>query len=94
MIRRGFWLTAGALAGIYGYRRACAVARRISAPGLASDTVRFARDVRDGMELYRLTHSAPARSTLGTRETRQARQARETRETREAPQDPQPKEGR
>lgn len=31
MIRRGFWLTAGAVAGIYGYRRASAVARRLSA---------------------------------------------------------------
>jgi hypothetical protein len=82
MIRRGFWLTAGALAGIYGYRRACAVARRISGAGLASDTVRFARDVRDGIELYRLTHSAPAGSTLGTRETQEPKQ------------DPRPKEGR
>jgi hypothetical protein len=79
VIRRGFWLTAGALAGIYGYRRACAAARRVSAVGVAAETVRFARDVRDGMELYRLTHSAPAGSTLGTRETNQ---------------DPRPKEGR
>jgi hypothetical protein len=31
MIRRGFWLTAGAVTGIYGYRRASAVARRLSA---------------------------------------------------------------
>jgi hypothetical protein len=31
MIRRGFWLTAGAVAGIYGYRRASAVGRRLSA---------------------------------------------------------------
>ena len=31
MIRRGFWLTAGAVAGIYGYRRMSAVGRRLSA---------------------------------------------------------------
>jgi len=31
VIRRGFWLTAGAVAGIYGYRRASAVAHRLSA---------------------------------------------------------------
>jgi hypothetical protein len=82
VIRRGFWLTAGALAGIYGYRRACAIARHVSSAGVAAQTVRFARDVRDGMELYRLTHSAPAGSTLGTQETR------------ETNQDPRPKEGR
>ena len=85
MIRRGFWLTVGAAAGIYGYRRASAVGRRLSASlkpgaslkprtsltpkaaaGLAAETVRFTRDVREGMELYRLTHSAPAGSTLMT----------------------------
>jgi hypothetical protein len=31
MIRRGFWLTAGAVTGIYGYRRASAAGRRLSA---------------------------------------------------------------
>jgi hypothetical protein len=30
MIRRGFWLTAGAAAGIYGYRRVSALGRRLS----------------------------------------------------------------
>jgi hypothetical protein len=98
MIRRGFWLAAGAMTGIYGYRRVSAVGRRLSAsltPGvgaqtgqavsvrsaftarhavsarrgalrLATETYRFTRDVREGMELYRLTHSAPAGSTLST----------------------------
>ena len=88
MIRRGFWLTAGAVTGIYGYRRASAVGRRLSAsltPGasvrprvqsartgalrLAKQTYRFTRDVREGMELYKLTHSAPAGSTLSTDRT-------------------------
>jgi hypothetical protein len=30
MIRRGFWLAAGAVTGIYGYRRVSAVGRRLS----------------------------------------------------------------
>ena len=91
MIRRGFWLTAGAVTGIWGYRRVAAVGRRVSAslsPGgtvkladartgtrmagrqarrgavnLAVQTYRFTRDVREGMELYRARHLAPAGST-------------------------------
>ncbi len=91
MIRRGFWLTVGAAAGIVGYRRVSAVGRRLSAsldPGtaaalasgsktlarggrltargaasLATETFRFARDVREGMEQYTAAHSAPAGST-------------------------------
>ena len=102
MIRRGFWLTAGAVTGIYGYRRASAVGRQLSgrlargapagaggltspasprsvararrrrrstllaAVGLARETVRFSRDVREGMDLYMARHSAPAGSTLMT----------------------------
>jgi hypothetical protein len=106
MIRRGFWLTAGAVTGIYGYRRVSAVGRRLSAsltprasltagasltprasltPGasvkprvrsahagalrLAKQTYRFTRDVREGMELYRLAHPAPAGPTLSTDRT-------------------------
>ncbi|MBV9096095.1 MAG: hypothetical protein JO132_19850 [Streptosporangiaceae bacterium] len=86
MIRRGFWLTVGAVTGIIGYRRVCAAGRRISASlspagsmepgrpgrgmqptrsaGLARETIRFTRDVREGMELYRLGRSAPVRPTL------------------------------
>ena len=30
MIRRGFWLAAGAVTGIYGYRRVAAAGRRLS----------------------------------------------------------------
>jgi hypothetical protein len=88
MIRRGFWLTAGAVSGIYGYRRVSAVGRRLSAsltPGasvkprvrpartgalrLARQTYHFTRDVREGMELYRLAHTAPAGPTLSTDHT-------------------------
>ena len=111
MIRRGFWLTAGAVTGIYGYRRVAAAGRRLSAtltPGrlapertlesrlegtlelaragararstgrrarrgaiaAARETYRFTRDVREGMELYRRAHPAPAGSTLSTSRTR------------------------
>jgi len=94
VIRRGFWLTAGAVTGIYGYRRVSAIGRRLSASlnpagagpgpgpsmtqsarlarqgrrtaiGLARETYRFSRDVREGMELYMARQSAPAGSTLG-----------------------------
>lgn len=79
MIRRAFWLGAGATAGIMGYRRVSALGRRLSATvtpgaqatmrpprprrpiartaarsafGMARETVRFTRDVREGMDLY------------------------------------------
>ena len=113
MIRRGFWLTAGAVTGIYGYRRVAAAGRRLSAtltPGrlapegtrertlegtlelaragararstgrrarrgaiaAARETYRFTRDVREGMELYRRAHPAPAGSTLSASQNRSA----------------------
>jgi hypothetical protein len=110
MIRRGFWLTAGAVAGIYGYRRASAIGRRISSklnpagPGapvkltanrtprgrtvaLAAETIRFTRDVREGMELYMARHSVPEGSTLGARGLGSARGLG-------TDQDSQPKDGR
>ncbi len=137
MIRRGFWLTAGAVAGIMGYRRVSAVGRRLSASlnpgtgtgtgrgsgrgsgsrtgtaaraalvsrsalarggrltgrgavGLAAETFRFARDVRDGMELYTAAHSAPAGSTtLGARDHEPPQLERLT-----TNHDPRPKDGR
>jgi hypothetical protein len=105
MIRRGFWLAAGAAAGIYGYRRVSAVGRRVAStlnltgPGepagrtrrgavaLAGETIRFTRDVREGMEQYRLAHSAPEGSTLGARGLEPARGL-------SADHDPQPEDGR
>ena len=58
MIRRGFWLTAGAITGIYGYRRVSAIGRRLSAslnpggPGTGEASVtqaaRLARRGRHG----------------------------------------------
>jgi len=66
MIRRGFWLTAGAVTGIWGYRRAAAAGRRVSAslnPGgtpKAADTRMAARRARRGavalaIQTYRFT---------------------------------------
>lgn len=80
MIRRAFWLGAGAAAGIMGYRRVCAVGRKVhgtvagasgksgksgkSAFGMAREAVRFSRDVREGMDLYMARHNGPGASTL------------------------------
>jgi hypothetical protein len=95
VIRRGFWLAAGAVTGIYGYRRVSSAGRRLSASlnpaepaaalpqsarsarsaqlarrgrrgaiGLARETYRFTRDVREGMDLYMARHSEPPDSTL------------------------------
>lgn len=50
MIRRGFWLAAGAVTGIYGYRRVSAVGRRLSASlnpaGPAAALTQSARSAR------------------------------------------------
>ena len=116
MIRRGFWLTAGAVAGVYGYRRVSALGRRVSAtlnpagsgtsakPAsrrtrrgavvLTRETIRFTRDVREGMELYRTRHSAPEGSTLGAPDlTLGARHLEPARDSR-TNHNPQPKDGR
>ena len=80
MIRRAFWLGAGAATGIIAYRRVSALSRRVSGKlprggagslaretrGWARETIRFTRDVREGMELYMARHSVPAGSTLRT----------------------------
>ena len=94
MIRRGFWMTVGAVTGIMAYRRVCAAGRRMSArlsgggaAGLAGQSIRFVRDVREGMELYTRTHSAAAGSTLRARDLGPGRGHR-------TDHDPQPKDGR
>jgi len=100
VIRRGFWLMVGAVAGITGYRRVSAVGRRVSGrltrggepsldghslngPSLAGhgrdaqsvtrQAIRFARDVREGMDLYMARHSPPEGPTLGARDLPPAR---------------------
>jgi hypothetical protein len=97
VIRRAFWLGAGAAAGIAGYRRVSALGRRLSgqlpgtvaagarvnaaavtqrprrplartaarsAFGMARETVRFTRDVREGMEIYIARQDRPERPIL------------------------------
>jgi hypothetical protein len=130
VIRRGFWLTVGAAAGIAGYRRVSAVGRSVSgrltrggapspdrpspdrpspdrpspnrrslagpslnrpsldAQSLARQAIRFARDVREGMDLYMARHSPPEGSTLGARDLPPAR-GRSTLTNH----DPRPKDG-
>ncbi len=78
MIRRGFWLLAGAAGGIMGYRRVSSLTRQVSealggrgarpaAPRRhwAREAIRFTRDVRAGMDLYSVRHPRQARPTLG-----------------------------
>jgi hypothetical protein len=81
MIRRGFWLFVGAAGGIMGYRRASALTRQVSEtigarqkkPGAAKrhwarETIRFTRDVREGMDLYSTRQLDKQRPRLGPAE--------------------------
>jgi hypothetical protein len=58
MIRRLFWLLTGAGLGISGYRRVTRIVRGLAGPSArrrpsrARGVAGFARDVRDGMDLY------------------------------------------
>jgi hypothetical protein len=64
VIRRGFWLAAGAATGIYGYRRVSAVGRRLSA------------SLNPAEPAAALTQSA--RSARSARSAQLARQGRRT----------------
>ena len=90
MIRRAFWLGAGAAAGILGYRRVEAIGRKVTGqvPGtvtgagllgppkkrtairMARETMRFTRDVREGMDLYYKRQNRTAASTLSKQQAR------------------------
>jgi len=79
MIRRGFWLLAGAAGGIMGYRRVSSLTRQLSVTlgarsqpqktavrrHWAREAIRFTRDVREGMDLYSARHPRASRPTLG-----------------------------
>jgi hypothetical protein len=78
VIRRGFWLAVGAAGGIMGYRRASALKSQVTQtlggrprpPGAARrhwarETIRFTRDVRDGMDLYIDRRDRAAAPNLG-----------------------------
>jgi hypothetical protein len=82
MIRRGFWLIAGAAGGIMGYRRATALTRQVAEtlgarpkqPGAvrrhwARETLRFTRDVREGMDQYYVRHAPSEPPSLGASRT-------------------------
>jgi hypothetical protein len=60
MTRRLFWVTAGAVAGVAGYRRVSRLARTVR----AGEAVSFARDVRRGMDLYLERHQELAGPSL------------------------------
>jgi hypothetical protein len=78
VIRRGFWLAVGATGGIMGYRRVSSLGRQVSQTlgarpkrpeavkrHWARESIRFTRDVRDGMDLYSARHPRPSGPTLG-----------------------------
>lgn len=58
MIRRLFWMTAGAVAGVTGYRRVSQLVQAMNPSARRGDRGRysgiaeFIGDVRDGMDLY------------------------------------------
>jgi hypothetical protein len=60
MMRRLFWVTAGAVVGVAGYRKVSKMARTVR----AGDAVSFARDVRRGMDLDLERYQALAGPTL------------------------------
>jgi hypothetical protein len=85
VIRRLFWLIAGVLLGVTGYRRATRLARAVALGGpggrragtarphgrdLMRGAAEFAHDVREGMELYTDRHPRLAGRTLEGQQTR------------------------
>jgi hypothetical protein len=65
MIRRGFWLTAGAVSGIWGYRRVAAVGRRVSASLTPGGTLKLT-DTRAGARSARTaSRTASRRASRG-----------------------------
>lgn len=79
MIRRGFWLVVGAVGGIMGYRRVSSLGRQVSETlgthqalpraakrHWARETIRFTRDVREGMDRYSVRQAAKRGPTLGS----------------------------
>jgi hypothetical protein len=79
MIGRLVWMVAGALLGVTGYRRVLRLVRRNRAhrtsrhAGWARGAALFARDVRDGMDLYTDRHAGLAGRTLGGQQARAER---------------------
>jgi hypothetical protein len=63
MIRRGFWLTAGAVSGIWGYRRVAAVGRRVSASLTPGGTLKLT-DTRAGARSARTASRRASRGAV------------------------------
>lgn len=78
MIRRGFWLTAGAVTGIWGYRRVAAVSRRVSASLTPGGPLKLA-DTRAGTRMAgrRARRGAVAVAVQTYRFTRDVREGME-----------------
>ena len=78
MIRRGFWLAAGAVTGIYGYRRVSALGRRLSAslnPPGPDQGAKPARRARQGHRSARRGHRVAVHAARETyRFTRDVRE--------------------
>ena len=75
MIRRGFWLVAGAALGITGYRKATRLARTLTSQQMAGPwrltagvraAAGFVTDVREGMADYRDLHGGQLGRSLGS----------------------------
>jgi hypothetical protein len=64
VIRRLFWLCAGAVLGIAGYRRLTALARSVSPATQVRGLTRFLADVREGMDAYMERQPGQRASTL------------------------------
>jgi hypothetical protein len=62
-MRRLFWVSVGAVAGVAGYRRASALVRSLRPAPRAESLASFAADVREGMALY-MERQAARSSTL------------------------------
>ena len=78
MIRRGFWLTAGAVTGIWGYRRVAAVGRRVSASLTPGGTLKLADTrARTRMAGRRARHGAVALAVETYRFTQDVREGME-----------------
>jgi hypothetical protein len=77
VIRRGFWLAAGAVTGIYGYRRVSAAGRRLSASlNLAEPAAALTRNTRQARQA-RQRHSALRAARETFRFTRDVREGME-----------------
>ena len=101
MIRRGFWLAAGAATGIYGYRRVSAVGRRLSASlNPAQPTAALTQSARSARQGRRTAIRAARETYRFTRDVREgmdlymARHSEPPDSTLNIDHDPRPKDGR